>query len=143
MSEKDKENKEINSLPFDQDESQGEIEATGETLKFNEEQDSFELDVDVEDTDYDHPLPYETATTEAQEDGQIYDEANPYAQNEYQQKGQELDGELQELDDVVTSDDVQLDPVDEALSQQPEDLDDNLDEEGYPKKDADLDSDLI
>ncbi|WP_166334162.1 hypothetical protein [Sphingobacterium chungjuense] len=135
MSEENNRQNDAEQLPFDNDEIRDEAEATGETLKYNEEQDSFELDTESGDSEYDHPLPYDTAAPEGQEDGALYDEANPYAQGEYQEKQNELDGRLEELDQVVGSEELQVDPIDEALSAQPEDFSDDLDAEGYPKKD--------
>ncbi len=99
-------------LPFDNEDIRDDVEATGETLKYNEEQDSFELDTDAGDSDYDHPLPYDTAAPEGQEDGALYDEANPYAQGEYQDKQSELGGKLEDLDRVVGTDDLQSDEID-------------------------------
>ncbi|MCL7986969.1 hypothetical protein M8998_03330 [Sphingobacterium sp. lm-10] len=137
MSEENKKENPSDQLPFDNEEVQNDAEVTGETLKYNEEQDSFELDADAggDDTEYDHPLPYDTAAPEGQEDGSLYDEANPYAQSEYQDSQSELDGKLEELDRIVTDSDIQVDELDEKLSEQPEDASNNLDAEGYPKKD--------
>lgn len=113
-----------------------------DNLAYNKEEDSFEYDVNVNDGDYDHPDPYDTAVKNGGDADSDYDSANPTAVDEYETKA-ELEEES--LDDLGMHVDhgqiVELNPVDEELAKTPEDDRDDLDEEGYPKNDRDKDSD--
>src|SRR3546814_912529 len=110
-------------------------EPTGEDLRYNESEDSFELDPETVDTEYRHPQPYNTAAPEGEDDNSSYDEENPYTPNEYRDKTGEMKGELEELDATVTDEELtQLDEVDEELANTPEDSRDDLDAEGYPRR---------
>src|SRR5690606_11176233 len=101
-----------------------------------EEKNSFELDPETSDTEYQHPDPYDTAAPEGEDDNSTYDEENPYTPDEYRDKRSALAGELAELeDDVVDDEFVALDEVDQKLAQTPEDNRGDLDEEGYPVRD--------
>ena len=107
-------------------------------LSYNEEEDSFELDVAGKDTEYDHPDPYDTSVKNGGDSDSDYDEANPTAVNEYD-KDLSLETEVDKLAMHIDNGEiVQLDPIDKELSHTDEDERDDLDEEGYPKNDADL-----
>jgi hypothetical protein len=107
-------------------------------LSFNEEKQSYELDVKGEDKDYDHPMPYETVAAGSVDDDSTYDEANPYVGDEYATDVEKVKDKLDELgmhiDDEGES--VLVSPEDEILARTEEDYRDDLDEEGYPKNDA-------
>ena len=109
-------------------------------LAFNEEENSFEFDVDPQDGEYNHPDPYNTAVKNGGDFDSDYDEANPTAVDEYEHHGDVVD-ELEDMGMHIDSGRiVQLSPIDEELSKTPEDERDDLDEEGYPKNDMDKDS---
>lgn len=112
-------------------------ETDREDLKFNEEDDSFELDVDSTDPDYDHPDPYNTSVKQGDDFDSSYDEANPYAVDEYI-PNENLETDVSSLGMHIDNGSItEVDPVDEAISRTPEDFRDDLDEEGYPKNDSD------
>lgn len=122
-------------VPLDVRNTDESREPTGEDLKFNEDADSFELDAETGDDEYQHPDPYDTSAPNGEDDNSTYDEENPYTPDEYRNTGDELKGELQELDEEVTTDALILDEKDEQLSETPEDERGDLDEEGYPVRD--------
>lgn len=121
-------------VPLDVENTDETREPTGENLKFNEEENSFELDTETEDSEYQHPDPYDTTAPLGEDDNSTYDEENPYTAGEYRDKQREADNELEELETV---DDglLQLDDIDEQLAATPEDERNDLDEEGYPLRD--------
>lgn len=117
----------------DTDESQ---EPTGENLRYNQSDNSFELDVETTDSEYRHPQPYETAAPDGEDDNSTYDEENQYSPEEYRDKSDDLKEELIELDKVVSAQELtQLDESDEQLAETAEDERGDLDAEGYPRKD--------
>ena len=105
-------------------------------LKFNKEENSFEIDVQGKDKNYDHPLPYDTAAPHGEDMNSTYDESNPYIGDEYDSK-KELQNEMEDPSMRVEHSKkyIQVDPADKLLARTPEDLRDDLDEEGYPKND--------
>jgi hypothetical protein len=107
-------------------------------LSFDEEKQSYELDVKGDDKDYDHPMPYETVATGSIDDDSTYDEANPYVGDEYANDVEKVKDKLTELGMHVdnTGESVLLSAEDEILARTDEDNRDDLDEEGYPKNDA-------
>ncbi|WP_158796955.1 hypothetical protein [Pedobacter sp. L105] len=106
-------------------------------LTFNKDKDSYELDVKGKDKDYDHPLPYETTAADGGDDNSDYDEANPYIGDEYANKKDKADADLDDLGMHVDDGEiVELDAEDEFLSRTPEDERTDLDEEGYPINDS-------
>lgn len=107
-------------------------------LSFDEEKQSYELDVKGEVKDYDHPMPYDTVATGAVDDDSTYDEANPYVGDEYANRADTAMDNLDELGMHIdnTGESVVLNPEDELLARTQEDERDDLDEEGYPKNDA-------
>ncbi|HWK59430.1 MAG TPA: hypothetical protein VNQ80_18955 [Parapedobacter sp.] len=123
-------------IPLDVADTDETREPTGEDLRYNETEDSFELDPETADREYRHPQPYNTAAPEGEDDNSTYDEENPYTPNEYRDKRSEMKGELEELDATVTDEQLtQLDEVDEQLANTSEDARGDLDAEGYPRRD--------
>lgn len=109
-------------------------------LLFNTETNSFELDVPSTDPDYDHPDPYDTAAANGEDFDSDWDEANPVIGNEYD-KDVSLENTVDTLGMHIDSGKiVELDPIDEELAKTEEDERDDLDEEGYPKNDAEISS---
>ena len=105
-------------------------------LSFDKQKNSYELDVKGEDKDYDHPLPYDTTAANGGDDNSDYDEANPYIGDEYANKEEQEESDLDELGMHIDSGEiVALDPEDEFLARTPEDDRTDLDEEGYPVND--------
>jgi hypothetical protein len=111
------------------------MEVNIDDLAYNEEKNSYELDVESEDPDYIHPDPYDTAVENGGDFDSDFDEANPTAVHEYD-KDLSLETDLDQLGMHIDSGNiVELLPIDEELSRTPEDDRDDLDEEGYPKND--------
>lgn len=105
-------------------------------LSFDKDKNSYELDVKGPDKDYDHPLPYDTSAANGGDDNSDYDEANPYVGDEYGNKKEQAESELDELGmHVDNGESVELNPEDEFLARTPEDDRTDLDEEGYPIND--------
>lgn len=111
-------------------------EINKENLSYNENKQSYELDVKGTDEDYDHPMGYETVAAGARDDDSTYDEANPYVGDEYARDEDIANDDLEELGmHVDHGQSVKLSPEDEILARTPEDNRDDLDEEGYPLND--------
>jgi len=107
-----------------------------QNLKYNADEDSFELDIESDDPEYDHPDPYHTAAREGSDFDSTYDEQNPIAVDEYiPNKSLETDAPNLGMH-IDHGQSVRTDMVDQALSHTPEDDRDDLDEEGYPKNDT-------
>ena len=107
-----------------------------EQLSFNADDNSYEFDVKSDDPDYDHPDPYNTSAKNGEDFNSTYDEANPYAVDEYiPNENLEMDVDKLGMHIDSTGTIVDLDPIDEVLGHTPEDNRDDLDEEGYPKND--------
>lgn len=108
-----------------------------QNLKFNEDTNSYELDVTSdEEEEYDHPDPYDTTAKNGSDMNSDYDEANPYVGGLEYDKSASLETDIDNLAMHKISDgDLQISKSDELLSRTPEDLRDDLDEEGYPKND--------
>lgn len=111
------------------------MEVNIDDLAFDEEKNSYEMDVESEDPEYIHPDPYDTAVDNGGDADSDFDEANPTAVHEYD-KDLSLETELDTLAMHIDNGKiVELLPIDEELSRTPEDDRDDLDEEGYPKND--------
>jgi len=107
-----------------------------DSLSFDEQRNTFEVDVTDKDTAYDHPLPYETPSDNGADSNSDYDEANPYVGDEYANKSEQVGAELDDLGmHVDNGKSVKLNPEDEFLGRTAEDDRDDLDEEGYPVND--------
>lgn len=111
------------------------MEVNIDDLAYDEQKNSYELDVKSDDPEYIHPDPYDTAVENGGDADSDFDEANPTAVNEYD-KDLSLETDLDSLGMHVDNGNiVQVLPIDEELSKTPEDDRDDLDEEGYPKND--------
>lgn len=112
----------------------------GETKDFNnlsydKQKNSFEFDVKNDNTEYDHPLPYDTSAPNGEDSISSYDEANPYNGSEYDNEKQ-LNENLENSGMRIEDEDILgLSAEDELLARTPEDNRDDLDEEGYPIND--------
>ena len=108
-----------------------------EQLSFNADDNSYEFDVKSDDPDYDHPDPYNTSVKNGEDFNSTYDEANPYAVDEYI-PNENLEMDVDKLGMHIDNNGsiVDVDPIDEVLGHTPEDDRDDLDEEGYPKNDT-------
>lgn len=131
--EKDKKNKILDLNIEDEDKKMG--ETTGEDLKYNAQEDSFELDPETEDEEYQHPLPYDTSAPSGEDDNSSYDEENIYTRNEYEDKMTILDEQLEESETDRVLESYELEDRDEQLTNQEENKSPEEDEEGYPKRD--------
>ncbi|GAA4781054.1 hypothetical protein GCM10023231_05460 [Olivibacter ginsenosidimutans] len=113
-----------------------------ENLKYNPEEDSFELDIDPasrdypdEEREYQHEDPYDTAAPGGEDDNSDWDEANPYVGDEYD-RDKSLETDAEGLGMHIDNGRItRLNKKDEKLAETPEDKRDDLDEEGYPKRD--------
>lgn len=107
-----------------------------EQLSFNAEANSYELDVKSDDPDYDHPDPYNTAPVVGDDFDSSYDEANPYAVDEYI-PNESLETDVSSLGMHIDDGQIlNVNASDASLAHTPEDDRDDLDEEGYPKNDT-------
>jgi len=107
-----------------------------DSLSFDKEKNTFEMDVKGADKDYDHPFPYETPSENGADFNSDYDEANPFIGDEYARKEEQVEGGLDDLGmHIDNGESVELDPEDELLARTPEDDRTDLDEEGYPIND--------
>lgn len=108
-----------------------------DNLSYDEEKNTFEVDVKEENSDYDHPFPYETPSENGADFNSDFDEANPYIGDEYASKDKEISDGLDDLGmHVDNGESVLLSPEDEILARTEEDERDDLDEEGYPVNDT-------
>jgi hypothetical protein len=109
------------------------MEINVDDLAFDENKNSYEMDVIADDPDYVHHDPYDTAVENGSDALSDFDEANPTAVNEYN-KNASLESDLDDLAmHVQTEEDIIED--EESFSETPEDNRDDLDREGYPKND--------
>ena len=113
-------------------------EVNKDDLRYNEEEDSFEIDVDSTDQEYIHPDPYDSSAPNGSDFNSDYDEANPLVSDEYD-KDASLETDVEKLGMHIDNGRiVELNDIDEDLARTPEDDRDDLDEEGYPKNDKPL-----
>jgi len=136
MEPKHKKFKGIKPDRTDRDESLKEdlkMEINIDDLSFDQEKNSYEMDVIGDDPEYVHHDPYDTAVENGRDALSDFDEANPTAVNEYD-KNASLETDLNVLamhveyeEDVINEE--------ESFSETPEDNRDDLDLEGYPKND--------
>lgn len=112
-----------------------------ENLKYNREEDSFEYDIDPEskpypneEREYQHDDPYDTTAPKGEDDNSDWDEANQYVGDEYD-KNRSLETDVEDLGMHIDKGRItHLSKEDEKLAETPEDERDDLDEEGYPKR---------
>lgn len=134
---------EINKAPEDLgDERMGNSndnnESLASNLKYDEENEGYELDVEGTTKDYQHPNPYDTTAKDGEDMDSDWDEANLIVGDEYDKEGS-LEDELDASGMHISEGKIlELDPLDEALAQTPEDEREDLDEEGYPKNDGEV-----
>jgi hypothetical protein len=135
----------MNTDPFDNENDDRDKtlkDELGETidqgqLRFNPEDNSYELDVKSDDPDYDHPDPYNTSQKNGADMNSTYDEANPYDVVDEYIPNESLETDVDQLGMHIEDDEnLEIDPVDAILARTPEDDRDDLDEEGYPKNDT-------
>ena len=134
----------MNTDPFDNENDDRDRtlkDELGETidkdqLKYNADDNSYELDVKGDDPDYDHPDPYNTSHKNGDDINSTYDEANPYDVVDEYIPNESLETDVDQLGMHVDDGEiVNVDPIDALLAHTPEDDRDDLDEEGYPKND--------
>ena len=123
-------------------ESMGDLSDNNERLandlEYDEDSDSYELDVEGTAADYRHPDPYDTTAKEGEDMNSDWDEANLVVGDEYNKRGS-FDQDMEEAAIHIDHGGIiELNPIDEALAETPEDLRDDLDEEGYPKNDGEV-----
>ena len=117
------------------EEEEDAVARPSDDLIYDSEKESYAYDVAGEDPDYEHPADYPTLSEGAEDDDSTYDEANPFVGDEYAEKG---DLKEENLDDsnmhIVGEEALKVNPYDEKIAENMEDYRDDLDEEGYPKK---------
>lgn len=111
-------------------------ESLANDLKYDEENDSYELDVEGTTQDYQHPNPYDTSAKDGEDMDSDWDEANLDVGDEYDKEASLEDGLEESGMHIRKGKILELDPLDEALAETPEDEREDLDEEGYPKNDG-------
>lgn len=105
--------------------------SNADQLAYDPDKQSFSLDVEDSDPDYDHPSDYDTVAEGAADDDSTYDNSNPYVGDEYADLHELIEDDLEEGGMRIEGE-VKLKPIDKKLAETPEDLRDDLDEEGYP-----------
>jgi hypothetical protein len=136
METKHKKIKGIKPDRTDRDESLKEnlnMQTNIDDLAFDQEKNSYEIDVIGDDPEYIHHDPYDTAVENGGDAFSDFDEANPTAVNEYD-KNASLETDLNVLAMHVENED-DIIAEEESFSETPEDNRDDLDSEGYPKND--------
>ncbi|TCK85647.1 hypothetical protein C8N28_0959 [Albibacterium bauzanense] len=130
-----KQRKDNNNIEEDNKFNEGK-EDSAQDLKYNAEEDSFELDVEGDDDDeYTHENPYDTVAEDGDDMDSDWDEANLNVGAEYEEFTEEEEVEKLGMH-IDRGQIVELDPLDEKLAETPEDKRSDLDEEGYPKNDT-------
>lgn len=105
-------------------------------LAYNEEDASYELDVNDKDPDWDHPANYDTLSEGAENDDSTYDSSNPYVGDEYADLDELREDNLEDNNMRITdASNLRISKKDEELAKDEEDYRDDLDAEGYPKND--------
>lgn len=113
-------------------------ESLANDLEYDEATDSYELDVEGTAKDYRHPDPYDTSAKDGEDMNSDWDEANLVVGDEYNKRGA-FDEDMEESAIHINHGGIlELDPIDEALAETPEDFREDLDEEGYPKNDGEV-----
>src|SRR5690606_16647245 len=101
----------------------------------DQQESTYQHDVDPQVRDYQHPNPYETSAPGGSDMNSDWDEANQNVGDEYQ-KDRSLEDDAEDLGMHIDEGQItELDPLDERLAETPEDKKKDLDEEGYPKND--------
>ncbi|OYD42433.1 hypothetical protein [Sphingobacterium cellulitidis] len=129
-------NSEDNNKKKIKDEDQGPKDP--KDLAYNAEEASYELDVNDNDPDWDHPSDYDSISEGAADDDSTYDSSNPLVGDEYAPLDELEREDLEENDMHIEGESiVRISKEDEELSRDAEDERDDLDEEGYPKYEGD------
>lgn len=134
----DKENKKTEDLSRDRmGNLNDDNEELASNLHYEEEKDSFDLDVDSETKDYVHPDGYDTSAEGGEDMDSDWDEANLYVGDEYDDRKESIENELDESDlHIRDKNALKTNLLDKKLSETPEDKRQDLDEEGYSKNDG-------
>ena len=112
-------------------------ESAAQDLKYDPDTDSYEIEVDGDDPDYDPPALFDTAAPGGSDFNSDYDEANPYDTRGEYDKNRSIETDVDSLGMHIDDGKIaELSPLDEELARTPEDDRDDLDEEGYPKNDG-------
>ncbi len=112
-------------------------ESAAQDLKYDPETDSYEIEVESDDPDYDPPALFDTAAPGGSDANSDYDEANPYDTRGEYDKNRSVETDVDSLGMHIDDGKIaELSPLDEELARTPEDDRDDLDEEGYPKNDG-------
>ena len=119
------------------EQSDGDETLNVDDLNYDENTNSYELDVKGDNPDYDHPDPYDTTVKNGEDFNSTYDEANPFDTKGEYDTDRSLESDVDALGMHIDSGKiVELNPRDAALARTPEDDRDDLDEEGYPINDT-------
>ena len=111
-------------------------ESAAQDLKYDPDTDSYEIEVESDDPDYDPPALFDTAAPGGSDANSDYDEANPYDTRGEYDKNRSVETDVDSLGMHIDDGKIaELSPLDEELARTPEDDRDDLDEEGYPKND--------
>lgn len=106
-----------------------------DNLAYDTEKESYEYDVEDRNPDYDHPADYPTLSEGAEDDDSTYDEANPFVGDEYEDREELKEDNREEANmHIIEEEDLKVSDFDKRLAEDMEDYRDDLDEEGYPKK---------
>jgi hypothetical protein len=112
-------------------------ESAAQDLKYDPDTDSYEIEVESDDPDYDPPALFDTAAPGGSDANSDYDEANPYDTRGEYDKNRSVETDVDSLGMHIDDGKIaELSPLDEELARTPEDDRDDLDEEGYPKNDG-------
>lgn len=104
-------------------------------LSYDEEKESYILDVDDDDPVWDHPADYNSISPGAKDDSSAYDVSNPLVGDEYAAADELRKDDFSDLGiRTVSEDSLKTSKRDEDLARNEEDERDDLDEEGYPLK---------
>jgi len=113
-------------------------ESAAQNLKYDPETDSYEIEVESDDPDYDPPALFDSVAPGGSDANSDYDEANPYDTRGEYDKNRSVETDVDSLGMHIDDGKIaELSPLDEELARTPEDDRDDLDEEGYPKNDGD------
>jgi hypothetical protein len=117
------------------EEEEDAVARPSDDLIYDSEKESYEYDVAGDNPDYQHPADYPTLSEGAEDDDSTYDEANPFVGDEYAEKDELKEDNLENSNmHIVEEDALKTSSYDKKIAEDMEDFRDDLDEEGYPKK---------
>lgn len=100
---------------------------------FNEEKGTYELDIEDDDPDWDHPADYSTISLGAEDDSSDYDTSNPFVGSEYSDIDDLKEEEFEQANMRITDKRIlKTSKFDKKISKEERREDGPLDEEGYP-----------